>query len=166
MRSGQDDNQRLRWDPRSGPGCGLRPWAWHCPRLGLITPFLAVGRGRLRGGVRGLVRTLQPQHQLNQFLAAQTLQIAATHPPRESAKSVPRKKPGAFAEHRRDHPRRTCKRTTWAITTGQGLLSQSGDELAWRAVAKRAMWLKLVVTGKPSRKLTKGVLGIRHVKQR
>ena len=62
------------------------------PRLGpagfgLLASLLAVGRGWLRGGARGLVRALQPQHQLDQLLAAQPLKIAAPHPMKESAKS-------------------------------------------------------------------------------
>ena len=46
-------------------------------RFGLLAPLFAVCSGRLRGRARGLVRTLQTQHQLDQFLAAQPLKIAA-----------------------------------------------------------------------------------------
>ena len=60
-------------------------------RFGLLAPFFAVCGGRLRGRARGLVRTLQTQHQLDQFLAAQPLKIAAPHPTKESAKPDPRK---------------------------------------------------------------------------
>ena len=58
--------------------------------LGLLAPLLAIRRGRLRRGPRGLLRTLQPQHQIDQFRAAQPLKIASAHPTRESAKSGPR----------------------------------------------------------------------------
>ena len=54
--------------------------------LGLLAPLLAIGRGRLGGGARGLLGPLQPQHQLDQLLLAQALKIAATHLTRESAK--------------------------------------------------------------------------------
>jgi hypothetical protein len=69
--------------------------------LGLLAPLLAVCRRRLRRRARGLVRPLQPQHQLNQLLTTQTLKIAATHLTRESAKSPNRKRPGAPLSGRR-----------------------------------------------------------------
>ena len=56
--------------------------------LGLLPPLLAIGCGRLGGGARGLLRPLQPQHQLDQLFLAQTLKIAATHPALESAKTA------------------------------------------------------------------------------
>ncbi len=65
--------------------------------LGLITPLLAVRRGRLRRSARRLLRALQPQHQLDQLLAAQPLKIASAHPARESAKPDPRKGVGNYA---------------------------------------------------------------------
>ena len=42
--------------------------------FGLLPTFLAIRRGRLGGGARGLLRPLQPQHQLDQFFLRQTLQ--------------------------------------------------------------------------------------------
>src|SRR3954467_1452318 len=60
-------------------------------RLGLLALLLAIGRGRLGGGARGLLRSLQPQHQLDQFFLAQTLTLAPPHPTREPAISAPRK---------------------------------------------------------------------------
>src|SRR6195952_4810307 len=67
-------------------------------RLGLLPPLLAVRRGRLRRGTRSLFWTLQPQHQLDQLLAAQPLKIDATHPGRESAKPNPRKGVGNYVQ--------------------------------------------------------------------
>lgn len=55
-------------------------------RLGVLPPFLTVHRRRLRGGARGLLRTLQPQHQLNQFLLAQAFKLRSSHSTRESVK--------------------------------------------------------------------------------
>src|SRR4051812_28635497 len=60
-------------------------------RLGLLALLLAIGRGWLGGGARGLLRSLQPQHQLDQLVLAQTLKLAAPHPTREPAISAPRK---------------------------------------------------------------------------
>jgi hypothetical protein len=60
------------------------------PRLGpagagLLAAFLAVRGGRLGGGARGLLRALQPEHQLDQFVLAQAFEIGAFHDGRESA---------------------------------------------------------------------------------
>src|SRR5687767_1420450 len=63
--------------PRLGPA-----------RLRALPLLLAVGRGRLRGRTRGLLRSLQPQHQLDQLFLAQTLKLAAAHPALESAKTA------------------------------------------------------------------------------
>src|SRR4051812_25408895 len=59
--------------------------------LGLLAPLLAIRGRRLGGGVRGLLRPLQPQHQLDQLLLAQALKLAPAHLTRESAKPAPRK---------------------------------------------------------------------------
>lgn len=59
--------------------------------LGVLALLLAIRRGRLGRGARGLLWLLQPEHQLDQLLAAQPFQFAAAHPARESAKSDPRK---------------------------------------------------------------------------
>ena len=64
--------------------------------LGLLALLLAIRGGRLGGGARGLLRSLQPQHQLDQLLLAQTLKIAAAHLTRESANSAPRKGVGNY----------------------------------------------------------------------
>src|SRR4051794_28083748 len=88
------------------------------PRLGpagagLLAAFLAVRGGRLGGGARGLLRTLQPQHQLDQFVLAQAFEIGASHDGTESASSAPRKG-GAPAERsasrqpRRPNPLGNC----------------------------------------------------------
>ncbi|MCJ2084141.1 hypothetical protein, partial [Methylobacterium sp. J-090] len=53
-------------------------------------------RGRLRRRARGLRRALHPQHQLDQFLAAQPLKIASAHPTKESAKPNPHKGVGNY----------------------------------------------------------------------
>ena len=58
--------------------------------------LLAIGRGRLGRGARGLLWPLQPQHQLDQLFAAQPFKVAAAHLTRESAKSVPRKGVGNY----------------------------------------------------------------------
>ena len=55
-----------------------------------------IARRWLRRGARGLRRTLQPQQQLDQLLAAQPLKITAPHPTKESAKPSPRKGVGNY----------------------------------------------------------------------
>src|SRR3954453_4814060 len=57
-------------------------------RLGFLPLILAIRRGRLGGGARGLLRPLQAQHQLDQLFLAQTLKLATTHPALESAKTA------------------------------------------------------------------------------
>ncbi|BAQ50013.1 hypothetical protein Maq22A_2p41175 (plasmid) [Methylobacterium aquaticum] len=54
-------------------------------RPGLLAPLLAVARRRLGRGARRLLRPVQLQHQLDQFLLAQTLEVTAAHPDKESA---------------------------------------------------------------------------------
>ena len=58
---------------------------------GLLAPLLAVCGGRLGRRARRLGRALQLQHQLNQFVLAQTLEITAAHATKESAFNRPRK---------------------------------------------------------------------------
>src|SRR4051794_20121390 len=88
------------------------------PRLGpagagLLAAFLAVRGGRLGRGARGLLRALQPEHQLDQFVLAQAFEIGAFHDGRESASSVPRKG-GARTE--RSASRQPRRPTPWVIT--------------------------------------------------
>ena len=64
--------------------------------LGLRALLLAIRRGRLGRGPRALLWPLQPQHQLDQLLAAQPFQFASAHLTRESAKSDPRKGVGNY----------------------------------------------------------------------
>jgi hypothetical protein len=78
-------------------GAAVPVMAWlGATGLGLIPPLLAIGRGRLGGCARGLLRPLQPQHQLDQLFLAQTLKIAAAHGSKESAKSSSRKGLGSY----------------------------------------------------------------------
>ncbi len=58
---------------------------------GLIAPLLAVGGGRFGRGARRLGRALQLQHQFDQFLLAQALEITAAHAVKGSAFITPRK---------------------------------------------------------------------------
>src|SRR4051812_47713480 len=88
------------------------------PRLGpagagLLAAFLAVRGGRLGGGARGLLRALQPQHQLDQVVLTQAFEIGASHDGRQSASSGPRKG-GAPAE--RSASRQPRRPTPWVIT--------------------------------------------------
>ena len=53
---------------------------------GLLPPFFAIRGRRLGRGARGLLGPVQLQHQLDQFLLAQALQVTAAHPDKESAK--------------------------------------------------------------------------------
>ena len=59
--------------------------------LGFVATLLAIARGRLRRGARCLGWTLQPQHQLDQFLLAQMLKIESAHAPNGSAEPIRRK---------------------------------------------------------------------------
>ncbi len=80
---------------------GLRPAG-----AGLLAPLLAVGRGRLGRRARRLGRALQLQHQLDQLVLAQTLEITAAHATRESAFNRPRKPSlhrGRYARRRSPH---------------------------------------------------------------
>ena len=87
--------------------------------LGLLPPLLVIGRRRLRGGARGLRRTLQPQRQLDQLRPAQPLKIASAHPTKESAKSnlCKRGRP-AQSEPRRPAPTQ-AQTPPWVITPNQ-----------------------------------------------
>ncbi len=53
--------------------------------LGLLPLLLSVPQGRLGRGVRRLLQTLQPQHQLNQLFLAQSLKVTPARQSRESA---------------------------------------------------------------------------------
>src|SRR3954463_9657652 len=66
-------------------------------RLGFLPLILAIRRGRLGGGARGLLRPLQAQNQLDQLFLAQTLKLATTHPALESAKTANLKGVGNYA---------------------------------------------------------------------
>ena len=72
-------------------GCLAQPAALSfVARLGTtglrsLLPLFAIGRGRFGGGARGPLWSLQPQHQLDQLLLAQTLKLATSHLSRESA---------------------------------------------------------------------------------
>src|SRR3954453_8425346 len=70
----------------------------------LLPLLLAIRRGRLRGGARRLLRTLQTQHQLDQLCLAQTLKLATTHPALQSVKTARRKGVG-------NYPERACRRS-------------------------------------------------------
>ncbi len=61
------------------------------PGAGLLAPLLAVGGGRLGRRARRLGRALQLQHQLDQLVLAQALEITAAHAAKESAFITPRK---------------------------------------------------------------------------
>ena len=52
---------------------------------GLLAALLAVRGRRLRRGARGLLRPLQPQHQLDQLRLAQPLKFVSLHVQTESA---------------------------------------------------------------------------------
>jgi hypothetical protein len=52
--------------------------AWQSP------PLLAIGRRRLRRRARCLLGMLHPQHQLDQFVLRQPLQITSIHNPMDS----------------------------------------------------------------------------------
>src|SRR4051794_16803734 len=73
------------------------------PRTALPSPIgrrpqlSTVRRRGLGGGARGLLRPLQPQHQLDQLFLAQTLKLATTHPTLESAKTASLKGVGKCA---------------------------------------------------------------------
>lgn len=68
-----------------------RPLVALMPGLGpagtrLLPPLLAIRGRRLGRGARSLLGPVQAQHQLDQLLLAQALQVTAAHPDRESAK--------------------------------------------------------------------------------
>jgi hypothetical protein len=60
-------------------------------RLGALAPLLPVRGWRLGGCARGLLRPLQPQHQLDQLRLAQVLKLVPPHARIESANPLPRK---------------------------------------------------------------------------
>ena len=72
---------RLAHHPAVALMAGLGPAG-----LGFLPLLVAIRRGWLGGGARGLLRPLQAQHQLDQLFLAQTLKLATTHPALESAK--------------------------------------------------------------------------------
>lgn len=81
-------NQRLVVDNRIGMVVQLAVMGI-MPRLGtartrVLALLFLVGRRRLRRCPRRLVRALQRQHQINQFVLAQKLQISAIHAPMDS----------------------------------------------------------------------------------
>ena len=63
---------------RQPPSMRLMP-GLRATGTGILPRFLPVRRGRLRRRPRCLIRPLQPHHQLNQLILAQTLQITAIH---------------------------------------------------------------------------------------
>jgi hypothetical protein len=65
-------------------------------RLGALAPFFPVRRRRLGGCARGLLRPLQPQHQLDQLRLAQPLKRIPLHARIESANPLPRKGVGNY----------------------------------------------------------------------
>lgn len=83
-------------------------------RPGLLAPLLAVARWRLGGCPRGLLRPVQAQHQLDQFLLAQALKITVAHPERESAKPPSGK--GGRRPNTQAVPEPHRPYTPWAIT--------------------------------------------------
>ena len=58
-------------------------------RLGALAPFLPIRGRRLGGCARGLLRPLQPQHQLDQLRLAQPLKRVPLHARIESANPLP-----------------------------------------------------------------------------
>src|ERR671926_754776 len=67
----------------------------------VLTPFLAIARRRLRGGARRLLRPLQAQDQIDQFVLAQTLELVATHSHSDSDKSLARQGVRAMSRYPR-----------------------------------------------------------------
>lgn len=69
---------------------GQRPLCPSCPGLAApgqaFAPLLKVARWRLGGRTRGLFLPVQAQHQLDQFLLAQALEIVAAYLKSESAR--------------------------------------------------------------------------------
>src|SRR5215210_9298221 len=81
-RTGLDNRiGRLAHPPAGALMAGLGPAG-----LGFLPLLLAIPRGWLGGGARGLLRPLQAQHQLDQLFLAQTLKLATTHATFESTK--------------------------------------------------------------------------------
>jgi len=56
--------------------------------MGLLAALLPIGGGRLGRRARRLGRSLQLQHQLDQFVLAQALEITAAHDDKESARDA------------------------------------------------------------------------------
>jgi hypothetical protein len=67
-----------------GAGLALVP-GLGAARPGLVAPFLAVCRRRLRRRPRRLLRSLKSQYQIDQFILRKPLQITAFHPLMDSA---------------------------------------------------------------------------------
>src|SRR5215211_9447561 len=80
---------RLAHHPAVALMAGLGPAG-----LGFLPLLLAIRRGWLGGGARGLLRPLQAQHQLDQLFLAQTLKLNTTHLALESANTPSLKRVG------------------------------------------------------------------------
>jgi len=111
--------------------------------LGVLALLLAIGGRRLRGSARRLVRALQTQHHLDQFVLAEPLQVIAIHPILESAnvrarksRPVRGKRAWVVTFQRASHPGAggvlpAVRDLYFALTSASGLWSM--EEIAsWR----------------------------------
>src|SRR5208282_4985386 len=73
--------------------CGSCP-GFAPPGRGVLAPLLLVRRRGLGRRARGLVRRLKPEHQLDQLLLAELLQITAVHAAMDSEIAPPGKGAG------------------------------------------------------------------------
>src|SRR5215218_403676 len=89
---------RLAHHPTVALMAGLGPAG-----LGFLPLLLAIRRGWLGGGARGLLRPLQAQHQLDQLFLAQTLKLATTHATFESTKMTDLKGLGNYNSGAQTH---------------------------------------------------------------
>ena len=108
---------------------------------GLLAPLLAVGGGRLGRRARRLARALQLQHQLDQFVLAQALEITTAHAAVESPLTRTRK-PSLHPDRARPAPTSSRNPVGSYVSSGWrwGAGSGHGGPSGWRSACLSHVW--------------------------